>query len=70
MADKLFDEYMPEVEFAEKLGKTTRTLREWRKKRMGPPFVKIGRQILYRREAFLAYLKSHEIQPVRSRRVA
>jgi hypothetical protein len=70
MADKLLDEFMTEGEFAKTIGKTTRTLRDWRKKRAGPPFVKLGREILYHREAFVAYLKSHEVQPVRPRRAA
>jgi hypothetical protein len=44
---KSMDDYIDEKTAAQKLGKTTRTLYEWRKKKM-IVFRKIGRTIYYR----------------------
>jgi hypothetical protein len=46
-AKKSLDDYIDEKTAAQKLGKTTRTLYEWRKKKM-IDFLKIGRTIYYR----------------------
>ena len=42
-----------------------RTLRLWRQRGKGPPFVKIGRNIFYNDESRAAWLKSQEVQPTR-----
>jgi hypothetical protein len=47
-----------------------RTLRKWRAQRIGPPFVKLGRAVLYPDDGFEAWLLSQVQQPVRSRRAA
>ncbi len=37
------------------------TLRNWRNKRIGPPFVKIGKSVLYRREDLERWEQRHMI---------
>ena len=62
---RLLTEYFTEGQFAKELGKTPRTLRSWRLRRTGPPYVRVGREILYRRESVLTWLKSRERQSLR-----
>jgi hypothetical protein len=62
--------YSPERETAEELNVSLRTLRKWRQLRIGPPWVEVGRQIHYGDESRAAWLKSLEVQPVRSERGA
>ena len=59
-----------EAETAEELGVSVRTLRKWRQLRIGPPWTAVGRQIHYRIESRLAWLKSREVQPVQSKQIA
>jgi hypothetical protein len=68
MADKQQppDDWEPEEQFAQRIGKTRRTLRLWRELRIGPPYSKVGNTILYSHSAWLAYLKSNEVRPARS----
>jgi hypothetical protein len=64
-------DYYTEDEFCEIIGKTRRTARQWRQQRIGPPWTKIGRDlILYPKQGFREHLKAEEIQPVRKRRTA
>jgi len=63
----LLAEFMTEGELAAELGKTIRTLQMWREHRKGPPFVRLGRQTLYRRDSVIGWLKANEQQPARSR---
>ena len=58
--------YTPESQTAEELNVSVRTLRKWRQLRIGPPWVEVGRQIHYGDESRAAWLKSREVQPVRS----
>jgi hypothetical protein len=67
---KLLDGYLTEAEAAQELAKGVRTLQIWRAQRTGPAWTKIGKTILYNRDAILAWLKSQEQQPVRQRRSA
>jgi hypothetical protein len=46
---------------------TLRQLREWRWKRIGPPFVAFGRMICYRRDAVLAWLERRETKTTAER---
>jgi hypothetical protein len=39
--------YTPELETAEELNVSVRTLRKWRQLRIGPPYIEVGRQIHY-----------------------
>jgi hypothetical protein len=59
------------TELKEKTGYgSPRQLRQWRERRTGPPWIKLGRAILYPIDGFEAWLKSQVQQPVRSRRAA
>lgn len=51
---------------AELLGVSRRTLSRWHALRVGPPRCKIGRTVLYRKDAVDQWLAKHETQPVRS----
>jgi hypothetical protein len=69
----ILDDHRTEKELAEQLKARTgigcvRTLRKWREQRIGPPWAKIGRVILYPNDDFEAWLKTLVQQPVRSRR--
>ena len=55
--------YTSEAETAEEIGHSVRTLRKWRQLGIGPPYVKVGRQIHYSDESRAAWLKSREVQP-------
>ena len=57
--------YTPERETAEELNVAVRTLRKWRQLQIGPPWIAVGRQILYGDESRAAWLKSREVQPIR-----
>lgn len=61
---------MTESEFAEEVGRSVRTLQLWRAQRVGPPFIRLGRQILYRRQAVQDWLASLEQEQPRARRSA
>lgn len=51
------DEYMTSREAAALLRVAPQTLALWRCRRKGPPWVKPGGRVLYRREAVLAWLE-------------
>jgi excisionase family DNA binding protein len=53
-------EYITPKELAQQLGKSLRTLYRWDELRIGPPRVVVGKLILYRREAVMAWLRSRE----------
>ncbi|GLO76493.1 hypothetical protein MACH18_35730 [Phaeobacter italicus] len=57
---------MTPTEAAKLLGVSTRTLSRWHALRVGPARCKIGRKVLYRREAVNAWLAQNETQPTRS----
>jgi hypothetical protein len=64
----LDDEWMSEEEAAAEVHKTVRTLRQWRKKRQGPPYAFFGRTVRYHRPTFLEFYKANQITPVRTPR--
>lgn len=45
---------------AERLGVATQTLRNWRMQGRGPTGFKVGRRVMYRREAVEAWLAEQE----------
>lgn len=47
-------------ELSEVLGVSEATLANWRAKKKGPAWVKVGRRVLYRREAVAEWLKRQE----------
>jgi hypothetical protein len=56
----LLDEYYTETELAAHLGKTARTLFEWRKRGVGPPPTPVGRNFYYRKTAARQWLMNQE----------
>lgn len=69
MATVLSDK-MTESEFAEEVKRSRRTVQLWRQQRVGPPYIRLGRQILYRRDAVHEWLQSLEQEQPRARRSA
>ena len=62
-APKPNGEYMDEKELCTKLGISSITATKWRAKVEGPPFVKLGRMIRYRRSEVEAWLASNHRGP-------
>lgn len=60
MSSSLLGDLLSEEDLARELGLTARTLRRWRALREGPPWLRVGRQIFYRREAVLGWLRGRE----------
>lgn len=58
--DQIKDDFMFAAEVAERLEVSNRTLSRWALLRKGPPRVKIGRKVLYRRASFNAWLDQME----------
>jgi hypothetical protein len=63
---RLLDGYLNEDEQAAELGVVKRTLRSWRQRGEGGPYVKIGKQVFYPIAGTAAWLKANERTPVRS----
>jgi hypothetical protein len=61
------DEFLSEEAAAAAIGKSLRTLRQWRRRGIGPPYVKFGRTIRYRKP-FVEHFRQAEIRPVRTRK--
>ncbi|MEM7173197.1 MAG: helix-turn-helix domain-containing protein [Pseudomonadota bacterium] len=61
----LQEEFLSPRDVAELLGVVTRTLQRWHALGVGPPRCKVGRRVLYRRNAVLDWLKASEQAPVR-----
>jgi hypothetical protein len=61
------DEWLSEEEAAAAAGKTVRTLRQWRRRGVGPPYVFFGRTVRYRKPAFVEHYRRSEITPARNR---
>lgn len=62
-SDPLMADWMTRAELAQVLGITVPTLRRWEAEGIGPPFTRLGRAILYRRESFREWLRSKESRP-------
>jgi hypothetical protein len=52
-------ELLVELEAAEVMRLSPRTLQQWRVQGRGPPFIRLGRAIRYRRSAIAEYLAAH-----------
>ncbi|MDO5623032.1 MAG: helix-turn-helix domain-containing protein [Paracoccus sp. (in: a-proteobacteria)] len=53
-------DWMSRAELAQTLGLTSDTLARWETRRIGPPCVRIGRKIIYRRAAVQSWLLDQE----------
>jgi len=54
----------PQSLAAEKLGCTVRTLENWRNRRIGPAWTKLGHRVYYRESALEQWIVEQERQPV------
>ena len=57
---------LPQADVAVMLGCTVRTLENWRARRTGPPFIRLGNRVVYREAALEQWLVQQEETPVRS----
>jgi predicted DNA-binding transcriptional regulator AlpA len=60
--DENADALLSEVDAAELLGLSTRTLQSWRMQETGPDYVRAGRAIRYRRRDLLAWIDANTIR--------
>ncbi|MGY6704916.1 helix-turn-helix transcriptional regulator [Roseinatronobacter sp.] len=58
--DKLLSAWLTRKELAQELGVTAATLARWHTEGSAPPCTKVGKKILYRREAVQQWLISRE----------
>lgn len=56
----LLDDWMPRQELAGIIGVSSDTLKRWETRRIGPPCIRIGRRVLYRRGAVKDWLLDQE----------
>ena len=57
-----FSEYMSRHELARELKRHPRTINRWHVQRKGPPYIKIGNAILYKRSDVTTWLESQRVQ--------
>ena len=61
---RLNEDLLTPDEFAQELDTTRRTIDRWHSRRIGPPRIKIGRKVFYRRQAVRDWLLASEGQEV------
>lgn len=66
-AQSVAPEFIRKPELARLLGVSPRTIDRWHAKRIGPPRVKIGKQVLYRHESVREWLMAQESAQPRAR---
>jgi hypothetical protein len=66
----LGEEFLACSETSKLITKTERTLEWWRETRQGPPYVRLGKTILYRKSELLRWLVDQEVMPRKSRKVS
>lgn len=64
----ILDDWMSRGELAAELLVSVDTLARWEVRRLGPPSVRLGRRVYYRREAVQTWLVSQERPNVRGRK--
>jgi hypothetical protein len=64
----VLDDWLDESQTARELGKTVRTLRQWRRQGKGPPYALFGRTVRYNRAALVEFYRSKQVMPVRTRK--
>jgi excisionase family DNA binding protein len=67
-AEPKLEPLMLEGEAASFLNMSVRTLQDWRLGQGGPPFVRVGRLVRYRRGDLLDWLEAHAAGAIRKRR--
>jgi hypothetical protein len=59
------DTLLGEMRAAELLGLSSRTLQAWRARSEGPPFVRAGRAVRYRRRDLIAWIETNTVNAAR-----
>ncbi len=62
------DALLREEEAADLLSLSVRTLQSWRIRRVGPPFVQVGRAVRYRRRDLISWIDANTIGSPMGRR--
>ena len=62
--------YLSTERAAELLGVAPATLLKWRTHRKGPPFLRLGRRVVYSEGALRAWAEMHAVSPAEDRRRA
>jgi excisionase family DNA binding protein len=60
------DALLTEVQAAELLNLSTRTLQAWRIRGVGPPFVQAGRAVRYRRRDLVKWIEANTVSTMRA----
>ena len=56
------DEFLTPSQVAEMLKVTESAVTKWRYRRVGPPFIRTGNTVRYRRDSFEAWLSEHTFE--------
>jgi excisionase family DNA binding protein len=64
----LFEGYLTKEQLAAQLGRSPRTIDRWALSGQAPAPTRIGRTVLFRRDAVLEWLRGQESAPVRAAR--
>lgn len=62
---RLLDDWIPRSALAAELGLAADTLARWESRRIGPPCIRIGRRVVYRRAAVQQWLVDQERGPAK-----
>ena len=57
--------WISRLDLAQELGLSVETLRRWEAQRMGPPSIRAGRKVYYRRSTVEAWLEDQELNAPR-----
>jgi hypothetical protein len=58
-----FPLYQSDIEAANFLNHKPQTLRNWRSKHVGPPYIKLGRSVRYKTADLIAWMDQHRVDP-------
>lgn len=61
--DRILADYITPEQLAAELDKSLITLARWRHKKVGPPFIKAGKDVLYARASVRRWLEQLERKP-------
>ncbi|OLB24859.1 MAG: hypothetical protein AUH15_00015 [Acidobacteriales bacterium 13_2_20CM_55_8] len=64
-ASDFLSDYLTEKQLARSLTRNVRTIRRWDALRIGPPRIRVGRKILYKKSSVAHWLQENESRPLR-----
>lgn len=59
-SDGVLDDWISRAGLAKELGVSVDTLGRWETRRMGPPCIRLGRRVYYRKDAVRQWLRERE----------